>query len=105
MTVRFSPAAARQTRAPEAHYSGLGRESAIANLRTAITTAVAAFDRTAARDYDAPRPYPELAHLGWRWMHQGRYWVAFDDRGPDLYVAAVVFDSADIPARVQSDAD
>ena len=50
------------------------------------------------RGLAAPRPYPELAELGFQWLKRGRYWIAYDPAVP--IIAGVFFETDDIPNRV-----
>jgi hypothetical protein len=43
--------------------------------------------------------YPEAAEAGWRWIKEGRYWIAYSLTRPPLIVA-VIYDQADLPRRI-----
>lgn len=47
----------------------------------------------------APRPYPALAHFGFRWIKEGPYWVAYMTESSPIIVG-VYHEAADIPNRV-----
>jgi hypothetical protein len=47
----------------------------------------------------APRPYPALARLDFRWVKEGPYWVAYMTE-PSLAIVGVYHEAADIPNRV-----
>lgn len=53
--------------------------------------------------FPAPRPYPEMPHLGARWMHVGRYWFSFRAEPGGFVVTSLIFDGANIPARINPD--
>ncbi len=69
------------------------------NLAKALQGAAERIEAQHGRFYDAPRPYPELARLGLRWTLQGRYWVAFEERGGRLAIVAIFHATANIPGR------
>ncbi len=47
---------------------------------------------------NAPRPYPSLAHYGFRWIKVGSYWFAYTYTG--AAITAIFYDKADIPNRL-----
>lgn len=47
-----------------------------------------------------PRPYPDLAELGWLWLKEGRYWIGFTPKTDAHALTAVFYDTADIPSRI-----
>ncbi|MGB8843060.1 MAG: hypothetical protein WCC64_18550 [Aliidongia sp.] len=47
----------------------------------------------------APRPYPQLAKPGRRWLHIRRYWIAYRTTSPPVIIAAC-YDAANIPKRL-----
>ncbi len=48
----------------------------------------------------APRPYPSLADLGFRWIKRASYWIAFEDTAAGPVVAGIFHETADIPNRL-----
>jgi plasmid stabilization system protein ParE len=80
------------------HYERLGRVEASRNLLTALETASVQIERDPAVGVPAPRPYPQLARPGRAWVKVGRYWFAYRWH-PPLVIAAVFYESADIPRR------
>ena len=82
------------------HYAALGRDRAIDRLVESVETACARYEAGRGLFFDAPRPYPDLADLGFRWAKQGPYWIAFDDTGKGPVVAGVFYETADIPNRL-----
>jgi plasmid stabilization system protein ParE len=38
--------------------------------------------------------------LGWRWVKERSYWIAFADNRPDIEITAIFHESANIPARL-----
>ncbi len=98
--VLITATAQAQLEALEQHYASLNRDRAV--IRMAQALAVAA-DRIAAQTgpfFPAPRPYPDLASFGWRWLKEGRYWIGFTAIAEGHAVMAVFFDGADIPRRI-----
>jgi plasmid stabilization system protein ParE len=99
--IRVSRAARAQVASLAKWYADRNRPEAVRNLRSAI---VAAADRIVAQRgtfFWAPRPYPDLARPGWRWLKEGPYWIAYapDRSGP--VIRAVFYAAADIPNRLQ----
>ncbi len=95
----FSPEAARQVAELSAHYRRKERPEAVRNLRVALETASDRIRRAPDAGLTAPRPYPEVAHAGERWVKQGRYWLAYSLTDPPMFLA-VVYDQADLPRRI-----
>jgi hypothetical protein len=83
-----------------AHYTALGRDRAIDRLIESLQTACARFEARRGLFLDAPRPYPSLGDLGFRWTKQGPYWVAFQETDAGPVVAGVFYETADIPNRL-----
>ena len=98
--IPLSAAAEAAFEALTQHYTALGRDRAIDRLVESLQRACARFEARRGLFFDAPRPYPKLADLGFRWAKEGRYWIAFQvtDGGP--VVAGVFYESADIPNRL-----
>ena len=95
----LTPRAARQVRALRRHYEKLGRPEATRSLVAAIESAWQRIATNPAAGLPAPRPYPNVARPGRAWVRAGRYWIAYSTR-PSLAIVAVVYDAADIPARL-----
>jgi plasmid stabilization system protein ParE len=83
------------------HYAALGRDRAIYRLLTALERACARYETQSGRFFSAPRPYPALASLGFRWTKEGAYWIAFDESVVPPVVAAIFHEAADIQRRIQ----
>jgi len=96
----LGPEAERQLDDLINHYDALGRIEAMRNLHAAIRQAAARIARDPGGGLHAPRPYPELAHAGERWIKQGRYWIAYSLTTPPV-ILAVFYDQADLPRRVR----
>jgi plasmid stabilization system protein ParE len=98
--IRLSAAARAQIASLTAHYEALDRADAARKDRAALARANDRIIAGRGLFYDAPRPYPELAHKGWQWTKEGPYWIAFapDARGP--VIRAVFHEAADIPRRI-----
>jgi plasmid stabilization system protein ParE len=67
------------------HYERLERIEAVRNLLAAVEAAAARIERAPEAGLSAPRPYPNLARLGLRWIKESAYWIAYMDaaRGPN----------------------
>ncbi|MGB8839686.1 MAG: hypothetical protein WCC64_01315 [Aliidongia sp.] len=96
--IELSPRAQRHVARLAQHYDSLDRDAAVLNLATALTEAGDKSERDPAAGLPAPRPYPQLAKPGRRWLHVRRYWIA-SDRVP-LCIVAVFYDRANIPKRL-----
>jgi hypothetical protein len=84
------------------HYNRLERDAAITRLLDAVAAALAAYDdRPRLSAY--PANYRDLAPLGLHWMKQHRYWFGALLTGEGWVIATVLFESADIPGRVNTD--
>ena len=99
MKPRLSVDAARDVADLRRHYADKQRPEASRNLRLAVQRAVERIARDPNRGLAAPRPYPEAAAEGRRWIKEGRYWIAYKLTRPPLIVA-VIFDQADLPRRI-----
>ena len=95
--IGLTPEAAEQVEALERFYVAAGRAQAVRNLGHALAEAALIIVNAPERGLRAPRPYPELAELGWSWIKRGRYWIAFDPRVP--IIAGVFFETGDVPGR------
>jgi len=69
------------------------------NLLSALERASERIVRSPDFGLPAPRPYPGLASLGFRWIKEGSYWIAYMT-GDDLMIAGVYHEAADIPNRI-----
>lgn len=69
-------------------------------MAEAMAMAVIRIEEQGEQFLPYPRPYPALADLGWLWLKEGRYWVAFTSDGDHHVITVVFFDAADIPSRV-----
>ena len=83
------------------HYRAAARPEAILRLAQATTAAGLMADNPNTRWFAAPRPYPELASAGFRWLKLHRYWFACTT-APDGegIIHAILYDAANIPARL-----
>ena len=95
----LAPEAARHVADLRAHYERKERPEAIRNLRLALERASARIRQNPQSGLPAPRPYPQLAHPGERWMKEGRYWLAYSLTKPPRFLA-VFYDQADLPRRM-----
>lgn len=75
------------------------RFEAVSSLHAALREASDLVERDPDAGLPAPRPYPQLARPGRRWMKVGRYWVAYRLK-PRLVITGVFYDAADIPGRI-----
>ncbi len=100
MSVRLAASAKWDVRALETYYAERGREAAAAKLIAAVERAAKMIEAASELSLPAPRPYPELADLGARWLHVGRYWFSFVPEAGGFVVTNVIFDTANIPVRI-----
>jgi len=85
-------------RALQRHYEELGRPAASRGLATALESAWDAIAANPSGSLPAPRPYPQLAQPGERWIKSGRYWIVYSETPPPV-IAGVFFKTSDIPGR------
>jgi hypothetical protein len=97
--IRLSPRAWQQVASLERHYDSLDRDVAVLNLTAALAEASDKIERNPAVGLPAPRPYPQLAKPGRRWLHIRHYWIAYSTTSPPVIIA-VCYDAADIPKRL-----
>ena len=97
--IRFSPRADRHVDQLIAHYKRPNRYEAITQLDPALEEASTQILRNPTGGLPAPRPYPQFARPGRAWVKAGRYWIACRRR-PHLVIAAVLYDTANIPNRL-----
>ena len=69
------------------------------NLLAALERASERIVRSPNSGLPAPRPYPALARMDFRWIKEGPYWVAYMT-GNDPVIAGVYHEAADIPNRI-----
>jgi hypothetical protein len=93
--IPFSPAAGEALRALLAHYENRDWLEASENLLAAVTSAQERIIRPHGRVYDAPRPYPALKRLGFRWIIERHNWVAYVESPP--LITAIFHETANIP--------
>ncbi len=98
--IDYSRTARGQIAALLEHYEKLERPEAIRNLAKAMEDAAARIERSPDAGLPAPRPYPELKSLGWRWVKMGRYWFAYVTVRGGAVVSGVFYETADIPSRL-----
>ena len=80
------------------HYERLQRVEAAENLLAALERASVRIEEASSAGLPAPRPYPVLARLGFRWIREGSYWIAYSPTRPPVIVG-VFHATADIPNR------
>ena len=97
--IGFTARAARQFRDLRQHYEELGRPAALRALIHAVDDAGRRIEADPRAGLSAPRPYPELARPGWKWLKAGRYWIAYTQADPPE-ISAVFFETANIPGRL-----
>ena len=97
--VLITATAQAQLEALERHYSALGRDIATIRMTEAVMAASVRIERRAGPFWPAPHPYPDLAELGWQWLKQGRYWVAYTQVTGDYAITGIFFETANIPGR------
>ena len=95
----LSPEAETQLEGLLTHFERLNRIKAAENLLAALERASFRISRAPDAGLPAPRPYPTLARLGFRWVKQGRYWVAYMNV-PSPVIVGVYHEAADIPNRI-----
>ena len=97
--ISLSPEAETQLDRLLTHFERLNRIAAAENLLAVLDLASVRILRAGSAGLPAPRPYPALARLGFRWIKEGRYWVAYLNHGSPTIVG-IFHESADIPNRV-----
>jgi hypothetical protein len=100
--VLITAAAQSQLEALERHYDRLNRDLATIRMTEAVAMAAGRIEDNPGPFWAAPRPYPDLSDLGWRWLKEGRYWVAFAGIPGGHAITGVFFDTANIPARTRA---
>ena len=69
--IQLSPEAEVHLDGLLAYYERLQRPEAARNLLAALERVGAKLERAAVEGLAAPRPYPTLAQLGFRWVKEG----------------------------------
>ncbi len=69
------------------------------NLLAAMERASERIVRSPDSGLPAPRPYPGLASLGFRWIKKESYWIAYLTWEAPM-IAGVYHEAADIPNRI-----
>jgi plasmid stabilization system protein ParE len=96
--IALTPEAANQLESLEQFYIENQRPQALRNLAYAVAEASLIILNAPERGAAAPRPYPYLADLGFRWIKRGRYWIAYRSEGPAI--VGIFFETDDIPSRI-----
>jgi plasmid stabilization system protein ParE len=81
-------------------YAARGRDRAIDKLAACVEAACRRYPAKRNSFYPAPRPYPQLADLGFRWTKEGPYWIAFAETADGPVLVGVFHEAADIPKRI-----
>ena len=97
--IPLSPEAERQLDALLEHYERLGRIEAAQNLFKALEQASRTVLTSPMAGMVAPRPCPAARSLGFLWIKEGRYWIAYRSDAPAM-IMGVFYDAADIPGRL-----
>ena len=97
--IPLSPEAERQLDGLLEHYEGLGRVKAAERLFQALERASQLILDDPGAGLAAPRPYPWARRLGFLWIKEGRYWIAYRG-GASAIILGVFYDAADIPGRL-----
>jgi hypothetical protein len=97
--VDYTPEALRQIDALLLNFEEHYRDGAARALLTALQNAERRIERDPSAGLTAPRPYPDLVQSGRAWLKSGRYWIAHTIAPPPV-IAAVFFDTANIPGRL-----
>jgi len=95
---RLTPEAEAHLDALTNHDEKLSRPEAIEKLIAAVEFAMGRIRDNPSEGLNAPRPYPSLAHYGFRWIKVGSYWFAYTYTG--AAITAIFYDKADIPNRL-----
>jgi plasmid stabilization system protein ParE len=95
----FTPEAAQQVTELRQHYEDRDRPEASRALAIALEEAWRKIIANPAIGLSAPRPYPNLARPGRRWIKAGRYWIVYRAEGSPSIVG-VFYETANIPRRL-----
>ena len=68
-------------------------------MTEAVAMAAARIGEQAGPFWSAPRPHPDLVDLGFQWLKEGRYWIAFTPTPGGYAVTGLFFETADSPRR------
>jgi hypothetical protein len=98
--IPLSAAAESELDARTRRYKSLRRDRAIDRLVSAVQIACDHYEMRRGLSYDAPRPGPALADLGFRWTKDGSYWIAFEKTTAGPVVSGIFHEAADIPNRL-----
>ena len=98
---RLTLEAERQVNELAEHYLRKDRIEAVLRLSDAVEAAIQAVDNPSASWLSFPRPYPELAVEGFRWIKQHRYWFAYTADAGETLIHHVIYDRSDIVNRVR----
>jgi len=96
--IDYSAEALEQIRDLRADFERKRCIEAVRALILSLTEAEQQIKRHPAGGLRAPRPYPERASLGRRWIKSDRYWVAYSASQPPVIIS-VFYDQANIPGR------
>ncbi|WP_425600675.1 type II toxin-antitoxin system RelE/ParE family toxin [Nitrospirillum viridazoti] len=77
----------------------MNRYEAAWRLAEALAEASEKIARNPEAGLPSPRPYPHLARPGQAWVKAGPYWIAYRT-SPHLIIAAVFYETANIPRRL-----
>jgi plasmid stabilization system protein ParE len=97
--IAYTPRALQQINDLRRHYEDHARIEAIRTLDAALAEAERKIERNPGSGLAAPRPYPQLARPGRRWIKSGRYWITYNIDGA-LSIVGVFYETANIPNRV-----
>jgi plasmid stabilization system protein ParE len=97
--IPLSPRADSQLDRLIAHFERLARYEAVVSLNAALVEASDRITQQPEGGLPAPRPYPWISRPGLAWIKVGRYWIAYR-RHPRLIIAAIFYDTANIPRRL-----
>ncbi len=78
------------------HYEALNRLEAAENLLKAVEAAKLRIVAAPGTGMEAPRPYPQLKRLGFRWIIERHYWISYTRTNP-LLITSIFHESANIP--------
>jgi hypothetical protein len=96
--IGISARAGRQIRDLRQHFESLERYEALLNLTRAVREAIGVIETAPMSGQTFPRPYPQLARPGQRWLKCGHYWIGYRITPP--VIIAVFYDQANIPGRM-----
>ena len=82
VVISLTPAADAQGESLLDHFDRLDRTEAIRSLLQALEDAKLRIERAPLAGLPAPRPYPSLVRLGFRWIKIGAYWFAYTSTAP-----------------------